>query len=99
MSLCAEFVCKLCFCSTVMVCTRICEGTVSLRLRARVISEGLLPTYHYRCKECGYDFSKYQSFSDEPVTLCPQCGKKSVRKVYSAPPINFKGKGFYRTDK
>jgi len=62
-------------------------------------SEELLPTYHYRCKECGYDFSEHQSFSDEPITICPQCGKNTVRKVYSAPPINFKGKGFYRTDK
>ena len=46
-----------------------------------------MPTYHYRCKNCGYDFTKYQSFSDDPITTCP------------AVPIEFKGSGFYRTDK
>jgi putative FmdB family regulatory protein len=57
-----------------------------------------LPTYHYRCKNCGYDFTKYQSFNDEPITVCPQCKKEQLRKVYSAVPIEFKGHGFYRTD-
>ncbi|ADP39384.1 zinc ribbon domain-containing protein [Gardnerella sp. DNF00354] len=58
-----------------------------------------MPTYHYRCKQCGYDFSEYQSFEDDPITVCPKCGKPELRKVFSAPPINFKGSGFYRTDK
>ncbi|WP_425663935.1 FmdB family zinc ribbon protein [Gardnerella piotii] len=58
-----------------------------------------MPTYHYRCKQCGYDFSQHQSFEDKPITVCPKCGKQEVRKVFSAPPISFKGSGFYRTDK
>ena len=45
-----------------------------------------MPTYHYRCKNCGYDFTEQQS-------------QEQVRKVYSAVPIEFKGHGFYRTDK
>ncbi|BDR55184.1 evolved beta-galactosidase subunit alpha [Bombiscardovia apis] len=57
-----------------------------------------MPTYHYRCKNCGYDFTKEQSFSDDPITVCPECGQEQVRKVYSAVPIEFKGHGFYRTD-
>ena len=57
-----------------------------------------MPTYHYRCKNCGYDFTKYQSFSDDPITTCPECHEEQVRKVYSAVPIEFKGSGFYRTD-
>lgn len=57
-----------------------------------------LPTYHYRCKSCNYDFTEQQSFSDTPITVCPQCGKEQVRKVFSAVPIEFKGSGFYRTD-
>ena len=48
---------------------------------------GTVPTYHYRCKNCGYDFTEQQS-----------CGQEQVRKVYSAVPIEFKGHGFYRTD-
>ena len=55
-----------------------------------------MPTYHYRCKNCGYDFTEQQSFNDDPITVCSQ---EQVRKVYSAVPIEFKGHGFYRTDK
>lgn len=57
-----------------------------------------MPTYHYRCKSCGYDFTKVQSFTDDPVTVCPKCAQPQVHKVYSAVPIEFKGHGFYRTD-
>ncbi|RFT31689.1 FmdB family transcriptional regulator, partial [Gardnerella vaginalis] len=39
-----------------------------------------MPTYHYRCKQCGYDFSEYQSFEDDPITVCPKCGKPELRK-------------------
>ena len=60
--------------------------------------ERTVPTYHYRCKNCGYDFTKEQSFNDEPITICPKCGQQQVRKVFSAVPIEFKGHGFYRTD-
>ena len=58
-----------------------------------------MPTYHYRCKSCDYDFTKQQSFTDDPITVCPECGKEQVRKVYSAVPIEFTGSGFYHTDK
>ncbi|MBQ9687686.1 MAG: zinc ribbon domain-containing protein [Aeriscardovia sp.] len=57
-----------------------------------------MPTYHYRCKNCGYDFTLEQSFSDDPITCCPQCHKEQVRKVYSVSSIQFKGNGFYHTD-
>lgn len=57
-----------------------------------------MPTYHYRCKNCNYDFTMMQSFADEPITVCPECSEKQVHKVYSAPSIEFKGSGFYRTD-
>lgn len=57
-----------------------------------------LPTYHYRCRNCGYDFTEHQSFEDDPITVCPECHEEQVRKVFSAVPISFKGSGFYRTD-
>ena len=40
-----------------------------------------MPIYHYRCKKCGYDFTKEQSFSDDPIKVCPQCGAEQVHKV------------------
>ena len=49
-----------------------------------------MPTYHYRCKNCNYDFTEQQSFTDDPITVCPECGEEQVRKVYSAVPIEFR---------
>ncbi len=57
-----------------------------------------MPTYHYRCKNCGYDFTLAQSFSDDPITTCPECGEEQVHKVYSVAGVTFKGSGFYHTD-
>ncbi len=30
-----------------------------------------MPTYQYRCTGCGQTFERYQSFSDDPITVCP----------------------------
>ena len=57
-----------------------------------------MPTYHYRCKNCGYDFTTYQSFEDDPITVCPECQAPQVRKIFSAVPIEVKGHGVYHTD-
>jgi putative FmdB family regulatory protein len=43
-------------------------------------------------------FEKQQSFSDHPLVRCPECGKKTLRKVYQPVGIVFKGSGFYATD-
>jgi len=56
-----------------------------------------VPTYQYACTECGADLEVVQSFSDDPLTTCPECQGR-LRKVYSAVGIVFKGSGFYRTD-
>ncbi len=57
-----------------------------------------MPIYTYRCKECGVEFDQHQNFSDLPLTKCPECGKKSLRKVFTPTGIIFKGKGWYATD-
>ncbi len=57
-----------------------------------------MPTYQYRCRECGEDLEVVQSFTDDPLTKCPNCKKKALRKVFAAPGIAFKGSGFYKTD-
>lgn len=56
-----------------------------------------MPTYAYRCTECGHAFDVYQSFTDAPLTECPEC-RGVVRKVLSPVGVVFKGSGFYRTD-
>lgn len=57
-----------------------------------------MPVYTYRCENCGVQFEKTQKFSDQPLTRCPECGKKALRKVYTPVGIVFKGSGFYSTD-
>jgi putative FmdB family regulatory protein len=56
-----------------------------------------VPTYQYVCTECGHTLEAVQSFSDGPLTECPDCGGR-LRKVFSAVGVVFKGSGFYRTD-
>lgn len=56
-----------------------------------------MPTYEYRCKECGHDLEVVQSFSDDPLETCPEC-QGSLKKVYGNVGISFKGSGFYKTD-
>jgi putative FmdB family regulatory protein len=57
-----------------------------------------MPTYTYRCTNCGVEFDQYQSFSDVPLVKCPECGKNTLRKLFVPVGIIFKGKGFYATD-
>ncbi|MGI8616152.1 MAG: FmdB family zinc ribbon protein [Actinomycetota bacterium] len=56
-----------------------------------------MPTYEYTCRDCGHTFEIVQSMLDEALTMCPECGG-SLRKVFAAPAISFKGSGFYATD-
>jgi putative FmdB family regulatory protein len=56
-----------------------------------------MPTYQYRCTDCGHDLEAVQKFSDAALTECPNCGG-SLRKVFNAVGVVFKGSGFYRTD-
>ena len=56
-----------------------------------------MPTYEYACKSCGEHLEVVQSFKDEPLTECPNCGG-ALRKVFGSIGIAFKGSGFYKTD-
>lgn len=62
-----------------------------------MLEEGIVPTYQYRCTECGEELEAVQKFSDDPLTVCPAC-QGSLRKVFSPVGIVFKGSGFYRND-
>jgi putative FmdB family regulatory protein len=59
--------------------------------------EAVVPVYQYACTECGHQLEARQSFSDDPLTVCPECDGR-LRKVLSAVGVVFKGSGFYRTD-
>ena len=56
-----------------------------------------MPTYSYKCTECGNAFDIQQAFTDDSLTECPVCGGK-LRKIFAAVGVTFNGSGFYRTD-
>jgi putative FmdB family regulatory protein len=56
-----------------------------------------MPTYEYRCKSCGEHHEVVQSFTDDPLTVCPLCAGE-LKKVFGSIGISFKGSGFYKTD-
>lgn len=56
-----------------------------------------MPLYEYRCKSCGHQFEKIQSFSAPEEKECPQCHGE-VERLLSAPAIQFKGTGWYVSD-
>ena len=56
-----------------------------------------MPTYSYKCTNCGHQFDAKQRMTDDPLTECPVCGGP-VRRMVGSVGIVFKGKGFYVTD-
>ncbi len=56
-----------------------------------------MPTYEYACRDCGEHLEVVQSFTDDPLTVCPDCDGE-LRKVYSAAGIVFKGSGWHIKD-
>lgn len=56
-----------------------------------------MPIYEYQCEACPDKFEVKQSMKDDPLTACPQCGKR-VQRLISTPAIMFKGSGWYVTD-
>ena len=57
-----------------------------------------MPTYTYHCENWSVRFDQFQKFTDDPLTVCPECNEPALRKVYQPVGIVFKGKGFYATD-
>ena len=57
-----------------------------------------MPFYEYECPHCGYDEEVLQKINDKPLTKCPTCGKKVLKKLMSAPVFRLKGSGWYETD-
>ncbi|WP_427018879.1 FmdB family zinc ribbon protein [Pseudarthrobacter sp. P1] len=56
-----------------------------------------MPTYAYACKDCSHAFDIVQQFSDNSLTVCPEC-EGALRKKFNSVGVVFKGSGFYRTD-
>lgn len=57
-----------------------------------------MPTYSYRCANCDFAFDQYQAFTDNSLTVCPNCSQSQLRKVFNSIGVSFTGSGFYRND-
>lgn len=57
-----------------------------------------MPTYEYRCGDCGRNFELFQRMSDDPRAPCPECGSRAERLISGGAGLLFKGEGFYITD-
>ena len=57
-----------------------------------------MPFYEYECQACKYYIEVMQKITDAPLTKCPSCGKRKLRKLVSAPVFRLKGAGWYETD-
>lgn len=57
-----------------------------------------MPIYAYGCSSCGLQKDVMQKMSDEPLNVCPECGKETFAKQLTAPGFQLKGNGYYATD-
>ena len=58
-----------------------------------------MPTYEYRCENCGHEFEQFQSITASPLRKCSSCDKMTLKRLIGAGSgIIFKGSGFYQTD-
>jgi putative FmdB family regulatory protein len=57
-----------------------------------------MPTYDYKCNECGHSFEEFQKITDNPLEICPNCGGSVKRLIGAGAGPIFKGSGFYQTD-
>jgi putative FmdB family regulatory protein len=57
-----------------------------------------MPFYEYECQACKFYTEVLQKITDAPLTKCPSCGKRRLKKLVSAPVFRLKGGGWYETD-
>jgi putative FmdB family regulatory protein len=74
------------------------KEAIILPINERSCKEQVMPVYAYRCDNCGVQFERQQSYNDAALQICPECRKKSLKRIISPVRIVFKGSGFYSTD-
>ena len=58
-----------------------------------------MPLYRYECKACGHEFRiLHQQGSNDPAT-CPSCESTELHRLPSRVSVQFKGSGYYKTDR
>ena len=57
-----------------------------------------MPIYEYKCSDCGHLMDALQGVNDAPLTDCPACSGKNLKRLISAPNFRLSGEGWYETD-
>jgi len=58
-----------------------------------------MPTYEYKCGNCGHRFEKFFTKITESSSMeCPRCDGLAERLISGGAGLVFKGSGFYTTD-
>ena len=58
-----------------------------------------MPTYVYHCDNCLKQTEIFQHYTDDPLTVCPDCKLPTLQKVYQVANVHYKGRGWYVKDK
>lgn len=72
--------------------TRDCTALGFDSLQVHSLPKDRMPTYDFKCPK-GHTFSLVRSINDSADPTCPDC-KAQATRVFTAPPISFKGSGF-----
>ena len=57
-----------------------------------------MPIYEYQCQQCGHHHEALQKISDPQLRQCPECGRRSLKRLVSAVRFRLAGSGWYETD-
>jgi putative FmdB family regulatory protein len=55
-----------------------------------------MPTYEYRCNQCGHELEEFQKITDAPLKTCPKCGADQLERLISGGNFVLKGSGWYK---
>lgn len=55
-----------------------------------------MPTYNYKCSDCGHQFETVQSMKDDPLKNCPECSKDTLDRLVSPTGFVLKGGGWFK---
>jgi len=56
-----------------------------------------MPTFDFKCKQCGITYDKIAQSSDEVgIDVCPECNASGAQRMWSKPQIKFNCSGWSR---
>ena len=53
-----------------------------------------MPTYEYRCNNCGHELEASQKITEPALTLCPECQEDKLERLISGGNFVLKGGGW-----